>query len=153
MKELETKVQGLTLVDIASNPNAVDEEVLGASLEVIQSMSKQLREFKGNIEANLINRMKQSNATKLMFIDAMGNERTATLKAGKVSQNKAIKKDELEGFIKKSDFDPSQLGSYEFVLMPWKEAKEKRKLGDEIQVLIDELFKEGNPTISISTVK
>ena len=148
MNGQEIKIIGsLTLAEVGSNPNTYPEEVVAASLKLVKDMEAQLREYKQNMQANMIRRMESDNATKLKFIDVQGNESILTLKKGSMKPNPAIK--DPETFIRQNGFDPGQLGQYGFILLPWKEIKEIRKQGGNLQIICDELYKESAPSLVV----
>ena len=140
-------VDGVTLADIANNPSNYPEELICVAIDLISDFSKQLRDAKENITANLIHRMRDDNATKRVFQTADGTRKIATLKKGALKLNTDIKN--YEAFIKKSGFHPQQLGEYKFVPFGWSTIKEIRKQGGKIQALCDELYPEGKPTLEI----
>ena len=148
MNELQIPIEGsLTLHELGNNPNTYPEEVVAAGLDVIKNMEAQLREYKQNMTANMIARMNNDNATKLKFINTRGEERTLTLKKGSMKLNTDIK--DYDKYIEKAGFVPEMLGKMIFQPFPWKEMKEIRKQGGELQVLVDELYKEGQPSLTV----
>ncbi|GEM_PF-3226074 len=148
MNDMVINVIGnLTLDDLGSAPNDYPEEAVAAGFDVIRQMEGKLKEYKQNITGNLLRRMDQDNATKLIFLDVKGNKKTLTVKKGAMKLNSAIKNP--EEYIKKSGFEPEMLGSYKFVPFTWGEIKEVRKQGGELQVLCDELYKEGQPSLTV----
>lgn len=140
-------VENVTLEDIGNDPNTYPEEVIGAALDVMINMERRIRELKGNMTANILARMQKDNATKLLFCDTKGEEKTLTIKNATPKLNPAIK--DVEAFIVKSGFAPAMLGEVKFVPYGWSVMKEKRKQGADIQLLIDELYVAGNPSIEI----
>jgi len=140
-------VENVTLESIGNNPNQYPEEVIGAALEVMINMERRIREIKGNMTVNIIARMQKDNATKLLFCNTRGEERTLTIKSPTPKLNANIKN--YEAFILKSGFAPEQLGEIKFVPYGWGVMKEKRKQLADIQLLIDELYVAGNPSIEI----
>ena len=148
MKELSVQIEGaLTLTELGNNPNNYPEEVVAAGFDVIKDIEAQLRIYKQNMTANMIHRMNKDNATKLKFINTRGEERTLTLKKGSMKLNTDIK--DYDKYIEKAGFVPEMLGKMIFQPFPWKEMKEIRKQGGELQVLIDEIYKEGQPSLTI----
>lgn len=137
----------LTLTDIASNPEAYPEEVVAAGLDVIKFFKSALRDYEQNLSGNIIRRMQHDNATKLPFIDTRGQEKILTIKKGSMKPNSGIKN--FEEYIIKSGFAPEQLGEYKFTIFSWKDIKEIRKQGGDVQLLCDELYKEGQSSIVI----
>ena len=147
MNELQTTIQNVTLQEIGTNPNTYPEEVVAAAFETIKQFESVLKEYKQNISANMIARMNKDNATKIIFLDTKGNQRTLTLKKGSMKLNPDIK--DYDKYIEKAGFIPESLGKMIFQPFPWKDMKEIRKQGGELQVLVDEIYKEGNPTLVI----
>ena len=147
MNDIQIQIQNVTLAEIGTNPNTYPEEVVAAGFEVIKDMEAQLKFYKQNITANIISRMSHDNATKLKFINTRGEERTLTLKKGSMKLNPDIKDPAL--FITRAGFDPSMLGELVYQVHPWNKIKEIRKQGGDIQILCDELYKEGQPGLTI----
>ena len=147
MNELQTTIQNVTLQEIGTNPNTYPEEVVAAAFDTIKQFESVLKEYKQNISANMIARMNKDNATKIIFLDTKGNQRTLTLKKGSMKLNPDIK--DYDKYIEKAGFVPEMLGKMIFQPFPWKEMKEIRKQGGDIQVLIDEIYKEGTPSLTV----
>lgn len=148
MNELQIPIEGnLTLHELGNNPNTYPEEVVAAGLDVIKNMEEQLKNYKQNMTANIIRRMDNDNATKLKFINTKGEEKTLTLKKGSMKLNKDIK--DYDKYIEKAGYVPDMLGKMIFQPLPWKKMKEIRKQGGELQVLVDEIYKEGQPSLVI----
>ena len=148
MNELQIPIEGtLTLAELGNNPNTYPEEVVAAGFDVIKDIEAQLRIYKQNMTANMIHRMNNDNATKLKFINTRGEERTLTLKKGSMKLNTDIK--DYDKYIEKAGFVPEMLGRMIFQPFPWKEMKEIRKQGGELQVLVDEIYKEGQPSLTV----
>ena len=147
MNELQTTIQNVTLQEIGTNPNTYPEEVVAAAFETIKQFESVLKEYKQNISANMIARMNKDNATKIIFLDTKGNQRTLTLKKGSMKLNPDIK--DYDKYIEKAGFIPESLGKMIFQPFPWKDMKEMRKQGGDIQVLIDEIYKEGTPSLTV----
>ncbi len=148
MQDIITKISdNLTLNEVGLNPNAYPEEVAAAGFDVVKEIEAQLKIYKQNIGASLMNRMNNDNATKLLFVDVKGNQKTLTLKKGSMKLNSSIKN--YEEYIKKSGYMPEMLGEYLFEPFSWGKIKEIRKQGGELQVLCDEIYQEGNPSIEI----
>ncbi|PKL19544.1 MAG: hypothetical protein CVV49_00475 [Spirochaetae bacterium HGW-Spirochaetae-5] len=143
----EIRINNVTLSDLGNNPNTFPEEVICAGLDVIKDIKLKLREIEQNMTANLINRMREDNATKIRFINPRGEERTLTLKNASPKLNGDIKDPEV--FIRNSGFIPEALGEYKFVPFSWGKIKELRKQGGNIQLVCDELYKAGQPSIEI----
>ncbi len=148
MNELQIPIEGnLTLHELGNNPNTFPEEVCAAGLDVIKVLEAQIKFYKQNITANMIQRMNNDNATKLKFINTRGEEKTLTLKNGSMKLNTDIK--DYDKYIEKAGYVPEMLGKMIFQPFPWKEMKEIRKQGGELQVLVDELYKEGQSSLTI----
>lgn len=147
MKELQTTIQNVTLTELGTNPNTFPEEVVAAGFDLIKELEAKLRFYKQNMTANMIHRMNNDNATKLKFINTRGEERTLTLKKGSMKLNTDIK--DYDKYIEKAGFVPEMLGKMIFQPFPWKEMKEIRKQGGELQVLVDEIYKEGQPSLTV----
>lgn len=138
-------VQGQTLADVMMNPDNYPDEILAAYVDVTIAMSAQIREARTIIEANLLKRMNDDNATKMMFKGIDGRDLVATRKKGAV---KCEAKDADEQ-VKAHGFDPLMIGDYKFS-PSWSKAKEARKLGGDMQIIIDDMFKEGRESITIT---
>jgi hypothetical protein len=138
-------VEGQTLQDVIMNPDKYPIELQAAYMDVVNSMSKQIREAKKILEAHIRKQMADDNATKLLFKSIDGRELWATLKKGSM-ECEAKNADEI---MKEHGFQPTVIGNYEFK-PSWTKAKEVRKQGGDIQVVIDDLFKESKESIIIS---
>lgn len=137
--------RGITLQDVTMNPDKYEPEVQAAFFDAVKSVQAQLREAQQILEAHLLKTMTDENATKLIFKSMGGQELVATRKKGAVKCD-AKNADEI---IKAAGHDPLAIGTYEYK-PSWTKAKEHRKLGGDIQVIIDDLFKEGKESISIT---
>ena len=145
MNALTVKILGADdLLAIATNPGNYPEEVLCVAIDVIRDMSAQIYEAKKRIEGHIIKKMQLDNATKQSFRGTDGKEKMATLKFGSMK----CKNKEANIIYRDSGFDPKEIGEYVFK-PSWSKAKEARKFGGEKQLIIDELFKQGNTTIEI----
>ena len=133
-------VAGVDIKDVLKNiKNYLDNpEIISACLDVLSTMLKQVKEAKMLLEGNIIKKMESDNATKLNFIDTSGNSKNIVLSVQPPKCN--LKSTGIEKKIKANGFDPCQLGQYEYKLMNWSVAKELRKQGGEIQILIDDLY-------------
>jgi hypothetical protein len=148
MELTQQQIDNLSLVDIANNPNNYPEEIICLSIDLISDLERQLKDAKRNITENIIVRMKKNNATKIPFADrTTGELKTLTLKTSTPKLNTAIK--DYESYIKQNGFEPLDLGEVKFIPYGWSKIKEIRKQGGEIQVLCDELYQEGNPSVEI----
>jgi hypothetical protein len=143
--KIDFGVQGQTLMDVCMNPDSYPEEIVAAYMDAVVSVSQQIREARVMLEANLLKRMNADNATKMMFKSIDGRELVATKKKGAV---KCESKDADE-IVKSHGFQPGMIGDYKFS-PSWSKAREARKLGGDIQVIIDDLFKEQKESITIS---
>ena len=139
--------EGLSINDILMNMDNFPEEVVAAGLDVLGNMEKQIRDKKQTMNANLIRRLQEENATKLPFIGVDGKEKVLTVKKGSMKLNPGIKN--WEEFITQAGFTPDMLGEYKFSPLGWKDIKEIRKQGGNIQLLCDEMYREGQPSIVI----
>ena len=137
-------VQGQTLKDVMMNPEKYPVEIQAAYYDAIKAAKAQLREAEQILEEHILKVMADDNATKLIFKGVDGRELVATKKKGAV---KCEAKD-ADKIMKQHGFQEGMIGSYEFKTS-WSKAKEARKLGGDIQVIIDDLFKEGKETITI----
>lgn len=143
--KIDFGVQGQTLQDVSMNPDKYPVEIVAAYIDAVNMVNQQLREAKIQLEANLLKRMDDDNATKMIFKSIDGRELVATRKKGAV---KCDAKDADE-IVKAHGFDPLTIGKYEFK-PSWSKANEAWKLGGDLQVLIDDLFKEGRESITIT---
>ena len=133
-----------TLRAICDNPSAYPEEMISAAIVVVKDMASQIREARTHLEGVLIEKMKTENATKLKFIGVDGRDYTATMKAGSMECDDKS----ADVTYQNEGFDPLEIGSYVFK-PSWSKAKEVRKLGGNKQLLIDEFFKPGKPSVDI----
>jgi hypothetical protein len=138
-------VQGQSLKDVMMHPQEFPDEILAAYIDVTMAMSAQLREAKIIIEANLLKRMETDNATKMNFKSIDGRELVATRKSGAMR----CEAKDVDGIMKAHGFQPTVIGNYEFK-PSWQKAKEVRKQGGDIQLVIDEIFKAQKESIFIS---
>jgi len=136
---------GITLFDIASNPNNYPSELKTYSLETIKLLKSQLRDIEIAISSNVINEMILENATKLLFVGMDGQEKTLTLKSGTKKLNTSIKN--YEDYLITSGF-PNLLET-KVVPLQWSACKEIRKQGNEIQRVIDHLYVDSDNKIEI----
>ena len=144
METMELQVlPSISLRDIVADPNTPDE-VCAAAVTVLDDMARQIREAKALIAGRLTAHMESENATKLKFRGPNGDDLVVTLKPGP-TKCEAKNADEI---YKQHGFDPLEIGTFEFHPL-WSKAKEARKLGGEKQLVIDELFKSGKPSIEI----
>ena len=144
MNEL-THVQGMDLAEVVKNPALFPEETVAAALDFIKRVAGQWYENKMRLENYLINEMEKENASKIIFVTTDGNEAVATLKAGTTKCDVRAADD----IYKEQGFDPLEIGEYVFK-PSWTKAKEARKFGGEKQLVIDELFKPGRASLTIT---
>lgn len=148
MKELlsiDFGIKGQTLQDVMMNPDKYPPEIIAAYADAVQAVSGQIREARTILEAHLLNKMVEDNATKLIFKSIDGRELIATKKSGQVK----CEKKNIDEIFKSAGFDPLTIGNYKFD-PSWTKAKEIRKLGGDLQKLIDELFIKGRDSITIT---
>jgi hypothetical protein len=136
---------GITLIDVAKNPNNYPAELKAYSLETIKMLKSQLREIEIAISSNVINELVIDHATKLLFIGMDGAEKTLTLKSAPKKVNPNIKN--VEQFVIENGFP--NLIETKIVPISWSECKELRKQGGQIQTIIDQLYVEGVQTVEI----
>ena len=137
--------KGITLQEVTMNPEKYDPEVQASFFDAVKAVRAQLREAEMILEAHILDNMNKDNATKLIFKGMDGRELVATRKKG-ADRCGAKEADEI---MKKNGFQPGMIGDYKFS-PSWSKAKEARKLGGDIQLIIDEMFKESKETIVIS---
>ncbi len=138
-------IKGQTLKDVIMRPDNYPVEIVAAYMDAILAVSAQIREARIILEAHLLNKMAVEGATKLLFKSIDGRAMIATRKNGPVKCE--IKN--ADEVIKDAGFDPLIIGNYKFD-PSWTKAKEIRKLGGDIQKIVDELFIKKNDTISIT---
>jgi hypothetical protein len=143
----EVKLSQETLKDIAERPGEYPIEMVGAALDVIRDMSSQLFEAKKRLEGHIIADMQAENATKMQIIGQDGERKVITLKKGKVDMERGA-----ESKYAVAGFPLDEIGEYVFK-PSWTKAKEARKLGGEKQLIIDEIFTEGKPSLTIEGAK
>jgi hypothetical protein len=148
MNELQTTIQGMTVNEICANPDSYPEEVVAAAFDALNVIKKQIRENEVNLSANMIRRMREDNATKIPFINVKGEQKYLTLKKGAMKVNPTIK--DIEAFIIKTGLAPKMLGEHKFVPHSWGKCKELRKMGGDLQVVIDEIYIEGSPSLTVT---
>ena len=148
MNELQTTIQGMTVHEICTSPDNYPEEVVAAAFDALKDIKSQLREYETNISGNMIRRMREDNATKIPFINVKGEQKYLTLKKGAMKVNPTIK--DIEAFIIKTGLAPKMLGEHKFVPHSWGKCKELRKMGGDLQVVIDEIYIEGAPSLTVT---
>ena len=141
----QVDIAGEQVKKIVEHPDNYPDEMLAVAIDVVNNMARQIREAKLILEAHLVKRMKDENATKMPIIGLQGKEQVATRKKGSF---KCDSKD-ADVIFQNYGFDPTSIGDYVFK-PSWTKAKEARKLGGDMQLLIDEFFKEGKESITIS---
>lgn len=138
-------IKGQTLQDVIMRPENYPVEIVAAYMDAVLAVSAQIRQARMILEAHLLNKMADDNATKLIFKSITGLEMIATKKSGPIK----CETKNADEVIKAAGFDPLTIGNYKFD-PSWTKAKEIRKLGGDIQKIIDELFIKKNDTISIT---
>ena len=151
MNELQTTIQGMTVNEICANPDSYPEEVVAAAFDALNTIKKQIRENEINLSANMIRRMRENNATKIPYINVQGEKKFLTIKKGAMKLNPAIK--DIEEYIKKAGLFPEMLGEYKFTPHSWGKCKESRKMGGDLQLVIDEIYVEGPPSLTVTDFK
>lgn len=139
-------VEDKTMLDVIARPDEHEVEVVATAIDLIRDLSRQLYEQKVRLEGSVIARMQADNATKLFTLNSAGKDIVVTLKSGPM-ECKAKDADIVYG---QHGFDPQEIGLYVFK-PAWVRAKEARKFGGEKQLLIDELFTPGKPSLDIKT--
>lgn len=148
MNELQTTIQGMTINEICASPDLYPEEVVAAAFDALNTIKKQIRENEISLSANMIRRMREDNATKIPFVNVRGEKKFLTLKKGAMKLNPAIK--DYEEYIKQHGMFPEMIGEYKFVPHAWGKCKETRKMGGDLQLIIDEIYIEGQPSITVT---
>ena len=134
--------------DVIMNPAEYPDEVLAVAIDGMKDVSRQLYEARVRVENTLIDRMKRENATKLDFLGKGGQRFRLTLKSGSMTCTDKTADEIYRG----AGFDPLEIGEYVFK-PSWSKAKEARKFGGDKQIIIDDLFKAGNPSLDIKEVE
>lgn len=154
MNKLQT-IQEMTTIneinEICANPDSYPEEVVAAAFDALVLIKKQIRENEINLSANMIRRMREKNATKTPFMNIQGEKKFLTLKKGAMKIDPAIK--DIEEYIKKSGLAPEMLGEYKFTPHSWGKCKETRKMGGNLQLVIDKIYVEGAPSLTVTEAK
>lgn len=135
----------LTLQEIASYPADFPAEVKAAGLETIKMLKQQLRDMEISISSNVISEMIQDNATKIVFINSRGEDKTLTLKSAPKKLNPNIK--DFDEYLLTKGF--RNLGEMKFVPLSWSACKELRKQGGPIQEVIDYIYVDGQQSVEI----
>jgi hypothetical protein len=135
------------LRDIVDDPGAYEIEAVGAALDVLADMSRQLYDAKKRVEGHVLEYMKRENASKLVIMGQAGQKKIVTLKKGSMDMEKGG-----ESKYAAAGFSPDEIGGYVFK-PSWSKAKEARKLGGDKQLVIDEIFTEGKPSLTIEEAK
>lgn len=134
-----------TMLDVIEHPENYEVDVCAAAFGLLKDISRKVYDLQKNVEYRIIMDMEKDEATKLNYINAVGENKVITLKDGPMKQ--AV--DNAEEVIQEAGFDPKQFGDYMFKVMPWGKLKNMRKLGGEIKELIDKLYVRGKKTITI----
>jgi hypothetical protein len=148
MNELQTTIQGMTVHEICVSPDNYPEEVVAAAFDALKEIKSQIREYETSISGNMIRRMREDNATKIPFINVKGEQKYLTLKKGAMKINPDIKN--IEEYIQKAHLAPEQIGEYKFTPFAWGKCKELRKMGGDLQVVIDDIYIEGTPSLTVT---
>jgi hypothetical protein len=143
----EVKLSQETLKDIAERPGEYPIEMVGAALDVISEMSRQLYEAKTRLSGHILSDMVAENATKMQIVGQDGERKVITLKKGKMDMERGA-----ESKYAAAGFPLDEIGEYVFK-PSWTKAKEQRKLGGVKQLVIDEIFTEGKPSLTIEEAK
>ena len=130
--------------DIVEHPGEYPIELVGATMDVINDMSRQLREAKLRIEGHIVEDMQSENATKIDIIGHDGLAKTITLKKGSIQASRDVEEKYLD-----AGFPLTDIGEYVFK-PSWTKAKESRKYGGKKQMVIDEIFRHGRNGLKIS---
>lgn len=134
-----------TMWDVIENPGDYEIEICATAYTLIKDINRKLYEVQKNVEARILTEMHMDDASKLNYVDVAGDVKVMTVKQG--AMKLAITNP--EEMIKDAGFDPNQLGSYVFKLLPWSKLKETRKLGGAIKDLIDKLYIRGKQSLTI----
>lgn len=140
----ELQISGIDLKAIKENPSNYPEEVVAAALTLCKKYMADLYETKVRLEGNIINRMTEDGATKLIYKDVSGDDKTITLSAPKME----CKEKQADIAYKAAGFDPIEIGSFEFK-PSWTKAKQAEKFGGAKKEIINKLFQAGKRGITI----
>ena len=134
-----------TMWDVIENPGEYEIEICATAYTLIKDINRKLYEVQKNVEARILSEMHTDDASKLHYVNIAGDAQTLTIKQGAMK----LTVTNPEEMIKDAGFDPNQLGSYVFKLLPWSKLKETRKLGGAIKELIDKLYVRGKQSLTI----
>ena len=129
--------------DIVEHPGDYPIEIVGATMDVLIDMSRQLREAKLRIEGHIIADMQSDGATKVDIIGHDGAAKTITLKKGSQQANK-----NAEEMYRDAGFPAEEIGEYVFKAS-WTKAKEALKRGGKKKEVITQIFQQGKDSITI----
>jgi len=139
----EIRLSDIDMQDIVERPQDYPIELVGACLDVIIEMSRQVRDAKLRIEGHIIADMTAENATKFDIVGHDGVKKVLTIKSGSMQGAK-----DADMRYREAGFDPSEIG--EMVFKPsWSKAKEARKRGGDKQAVIDQIFKAGTSRLEV----
>lgn len=135
-----------TISEIVENIDNYPVEVKVVVYDVLEEMTRRIKEKREYVKEKLILEMRKENQTKELFISSDGKKKILSMREGTpVPVNDAKKTVEVwckHGYLSED------IG--EFTFKPsWSKAKEQRKFGGEKQLLIDELFRSISPVITI----
>lgn len=148
MNELQTTIDGMSVHEICTSPGNYPDEVVAAAFDALKEIKSLVRDYEVNLSGNMIRRMTEDNATKIPFVNVRGEKKFLTLKKGAMKLNPAIK--DYEEYIKQAGLAPEMIGEYKFVPHNWGKCKETRKMGGDLQLVIDEIYIEGPPSITVT---
>ena len=134
------------LMEIIEHIDDYPIEVKAVALDVLREMSSQIKDKQNYVETKIIIEMQKDNATKEVFKGNDGVNKTLTLKSGFMRPE--LKPDEVVSMWTKAGFDVNDIGTFEFK-PSWSKAKNQRKFGGDKQLVIDEIFKQGPPSLKI----
>lgn len=138
-----------SLQDVIENPEDYEIEICATSLGLLKDINRKLYEYQKNLEARIIQEMEKDEATKLKYVNTIGEEMILTLKPGSMKQ--AV--DNADEVIREHGFDPNEFGDYQYKLLTWSKLKNAEKLGGEIKKLINKLYVRGKKTLVIGENK
>jgi len=148
MNELQTTIQGMSIQEICTRPDQYPDEVVAAAFDALKEIKSQIRDYEVNISGNMIRRMREDNATKIPFVGVDGERKFLTLKKGAMKVNPAIRN--IEEYINQAGLTPEMIGDYKYTLFSWGKLKESRKMGGDLQLIIDEIYIEGTPSLTVT---
>lgn len=144
MNALVVQINDINIEDIVISPHDYSDELVTATIDVLNDMSRQIKYAKYKLSTHIKSEMTKSNSTKMKIIGNDGVSKTATLKNGAME----CKNKNADLIYRKAGFDPLEIGSFEFV-PSWSRAKEARKFGGKKKEIIDLLFIESGKILEI----